>query len=212
VAALDWGLGATSALLVVLQGSLIVLLMPGLAAGLISGEVESGGWALLQMTPLSAGRILRGKLLSVAWPLVLILLATLPGYAVLVYAQPELTQQVLSVLLTLLLAGLFALLLSAAVGSLFERTAPATATAYALLLIVCGGPLLVWLGRDTTFGHRLVEPVLSVSPLAAALALMEAPGFTHYQLVNTNWCLLGTATLFCFVALRMRVWQMTRPR
>ena len=211
-AALDWGLGTASALLVVLQGSLILLLMPGLAAGLISGEVESGGWALLQMTPLSVGRILRGKLLSVAWTLVLILLATLPGYAVLLYARPALTQQVLAVLFTLLLAGLFALFLSAAVGSLFARTAPATAAAYALLLAFCGGPLLVWLGRDTTFGHHLVEQVLTASPLAAALAIMEVPGFRHYHLAPANWWLLGAATVLCYVVLRARVWQMTRPR
>ena len=31
---------------------------------------ESGSWQLLRMTPLSGGKILRGKLMSVAWPLV----------------------------------------------------------------------------------------------------------------------------------------------
>ena len=41
----------------------------------LSSERETGGWQLLQMTPLSAGAILRGKLLSVAWPLFLVLLA-----------------------------------------------------------------------------------------------------------------------------------------
>ena len=51
-AALDWGAGLIIALMVLLQGALILLLTPSLAAGLISSEVESGGWTLLQMTPL----------------------------------------------------------------------------------------------------------------------------------------------------------------
>lgn len=209
---LNWGIGTTSALLVLLQGSLLLLLTPGLAAGLLSGEVESGGWALLQMTPLSTRRILTGKLLSVAGTLLLMLLATLPGYGMLIYVRPDLGQQIVSVQLTLLLAGLFALLLSAAVGSLFRRTALATATAYAVLLAVCVGPFLVWLGRETTFGPRLVERALTVSPLAAALAVMSVPSFRDYRLVPAGWWLVGAATLACFVLLRVRVWQMTRPR
>jgi len=211
-AALDWGTGTVSALIVLLQGSLIVLLTPGLAAGLISGEVESGGWTLLRMTPLSPGCILRGKLMSVGSTLVLILVATTPGYAVLVYAQPELARQVIEVFFSLGLTGLFALALSAAVGSLFSRTAPATVTAYALLLAIYVGPLLVWLGRDTTFGHGLVERVLLISPVAAALKVMEVPGFSQYRLVPASWWITGVATAVCLLILRVRVWQLTRPQ
>jgi ABC-type transport system involved in multi-copper enzyme maturation permease subunit len=211
-AALDWGTGTVSGLIVLLQGSLIVLLTPGLAAGLISGEVESGGWALLRMTPLSPDRILRGKLLSVASTLALILIATTPGYAVLVYAQPSLTPQVLNAFLSLALTGVFALALSAAVGSLFGRAAQATVAAYAVLLAVCVVPLLVWLGRDVTFGHSLVERVLMLSPVAAALTVMEVPGFAHYRLVPASWWVTGAATVICLGILRVRVWQLTRPR
>ena len=198
--------------MVLLQGALIVLLIPSLAAGLISAEIEGGGWALLQMTPLSSGRILRGKLFSVTGTLALVLLATLPGYAVMVYAQPSLAQQVVYVVACLSLTGLFALVLSAAVGSLFRRTAPATVASYALLLGLCAGPLLFWLGRDTTFGHGFLERVLRISPLAAALAAMEVPGFTSYRLLPACWWLVGSATLVCLIALRVRVWQLTRPR
>src|SRR5262249_53523581 len=162
---------------------------------------------LMLMTPLSAGRILRGKLLSVAWTLALILFATMPGYAMIVYAQPSLAQQVWYAVICLLLTGLFALMLSAAVGSFFQRTAPATVAAYALLLGVCGGPLLFWLGHDTTFGHRLVEKVLTASPLAAALAVMGVPGFGQYHLLPACWWLVGAATLACLAVLRFRVWQ-----
>jgi ABC-type transport system involved in multi-copper enzyme maturation permease subunit len=211
-AALDWGTGTISALMVVLQGALIVLLTPSLAAGLISAEVESGGWALLQMTPLSAGQILRGKLLSVAGTLVLILLATLPGYAVMIYAQPSLAQQVVYVMICLLLTSIFALLLSAAVSSMFRRTAPATVTSYALLLALCGGPLLIWLGRESTFGHYFVEDVLRFNPLAAAMSVMEVPGFKQYHLLPGCWWYVGGATVLCLIVLRVQVWRLTRPQ
>ena len=87
---MDWDVETIGGILVVLQVALIVLVTPSLSAGLISSERESGGWRLLLMTPLSAGAILRGKLLSAIWPVLLILLATLPGYAVMIYIEPGL--------------------------------------------------------------------------------------------------------------------------
>src|SRR5262249_30643450 len=98
---LDWGVQTIGSIMVFLQMALLVLLTPSLASGLISSERETGGWQLLQMTPLSAGVILRGKLLSVVWPLLLVLCATLPGYVVMIAVQPELTRQVLDVLVCL---------------------------------------------------------------------------------------------------------------
>ena len=80
--------------LVLLQVALLILFAPSLAAGLVSAEREGGGWQLLRMTPLSPGAILRGKLLSVAWPLALLLCATLPGYVVMMTVKPELVPQV----------------------------------------------------------------------------------------------------------------------
>ncbi len=68
-------------LIIVLQVALIVLMTPGLAGGMIAGEIEGGGWNLLRVTPISAGKILRGKLISVCITLLLLLCATLPGYA-----------------------------------------------------------------------------------------------------------------------------------
>jgi ABC-type transport system involved in multi-copper enzyme maturation permease subunit len=209
---MDWGVNTIGGLMVVLQVALIVLLTPSLAAGLISGERESGGWQLLQMTPLSAGVILRGKLLSVAWTLALILCATLPGYLVMLYIEPALTQQVTRVLITLVLTAVFAVVLSATVSSLFKRTAPATMTAYALLVALCAGTMLVWMERDTRFGHSTVEAVLSVNPMAAALNLIEAPGFEDYALVPLNWWIMGGLTVFCFGLLTVQTWRLTRPQ
>jgi hypothetical protein len=208
---LDWGVETIGGIMVLLQVALIVLLTPALSAGLISGERESGGWDLLRMTPMWAATILAGKLLSVVATLLLILLATLPGYLVMIWIRPEMWAEISRVLLSLVWTAVFALLVSAAVGSLFRRTAPATTAAYTVLVAVSAGTLLVWLGRDAPFGHDFVERVLVANPLAAALSVIEMPGFTQYNLVPANWWFLGYASAGCLLALFVETWRLTRP-
>ncbi len=209
---LDWGVATIGSIMVFLQMALLVLLAPSLASGLISSERETGGWVLLQATPLSAGSILRGKLLSVAWPLLLVLGATLPGYVVMIALQPEMAQQMIRVLACLGLTALFAVLLGAAVSSLFRRTAAATTVAYLTLLGVCAIPLLFWLGQDAPFGRRTVETALTFDPLAAALNASNTPGFAQYNLLPANWWILGTSCVGLLAFLFFRIWQLSRPQ
>jgi ABC-type transport system involved in multi-copper enzyme maturation permease subunit len=209
---LDWGVDTISSIMVFLQMALLVLLTPSLASALISAERETGGWQLLQMTPLSAGAIVCGKLLSVAWPLFLVLCATLPGYVVMIALEPEQAWPVARVLACLGLTAVFAVLLGAFVSTLFRNTAAATTVAYLALLTVCAGPLLFWLGRDAPFGHRTVETVLLIDPLAAALNASNNAGFIRYDLLPTHWWLLGGACVILLGLLFLRTWQLTRPR
>ncbi len=208
---IERGVETIGGIMVVLQVALIAVITPSLAANLISAERESGGWDLLMMTPLSAARILTGKLLSVTLTLVLILFATLPGYIVMILIHPPLRWQVWQVLICLGWMSLFAMLLSAAVSSLCRRAAPATTISYALLGLVCFGTMLFWLGRDTTFGHATVESVLKINPMAAALTIIDAPGFTSYNLVPANWWWMGYSCLACAVIVLLRTWRLTRP-
>src|SRR5262249_42344190 len=150
----------TGGALVLLQVALLILFAPSLAAGLVSSERESGSWQLLRMTPLSAGVILRGKLLSVAWPLLLFLGATLPVHGVLRRVDPTLVYRVQRLVVCLALTAVFAVLLSAAISTLFRSTAAATTTSYLALLAICAGPLLIWLGSEAPFGHATVQAVL----------------------------------------------------
>jgi len=212
VGTLDWGVETIGGIMVLLQVALIVLLTPSLAAGLISSELEGGGWDLLRMTPLRTGSILFGKLASVTSTLVLILFATLPGYLVMLWIRPEMWGQISHVLIGLALLAVFALMLSAAVSSFFRRTAPATTTAYALLVGLCAGTMLVWLGRDAPFGHAAVETALKTNPLATALSVIETPGFTDYELVPANWWFMGWASALCLLILLVQTWRLTRPR
>lgn len=209
--ALGWGIEAIGGALVVLQVVLLMLFAPSLAAGLISSEREGGGWGLLRTTPLSPGKILRGKLLSVAWPLVLLLCGTLPGYIVLMTVKPELTAQVERVIACLAATAVFAVLVSAAASSLCRTTAAATAVSYLAIVGVCILPLMVWLGRDAPFGQHTVETALTISPVAAALSAAETPGFENYQLLPTNWWVMGSTSVFLLLFLWFRIRQLYRP-
>jgi ABC-type transport system involved in multi-copper enzyme maturation permease subunit len=209
---LDWGVETIGGIMVLFQIVLLVLITPAIAAGLISTERESGGWQLLQMTPLSVGRILRGKLLSVLLTLLLVLGATLPGYVVMVYIEPGLRQQVIRVVICLLATAAFTMLASAAVGSLFKRTAAATATAYAVLVAVCAGPLLVWLGRDAPFGRETVERALVFNPVAAAMSVIRTPGFREYNLIPANWWFLAISSAVALVVLVAQTVRVSRPQ
>ena len=211
-ASMDWGVETIGAIIVVLQMAIIGLFTPSLAAGLITSERESGGWDLLRMTPMSGWKILSGKLMSVIWTLVLVLGATLPGYLVMVWIKPSIQNQVLHVIVCLVLMAVFAVFLSAAASSLFKRTGTATAVSYGVLLIVCAGTLLVWMGRGAPFGHETVQSALSINPVAAALCVIQTPGFTQYDLVPVNWWVTGAMSLVCFVVLVVQTIRLTRPQ
>jgi len=208
---LGWDVEIIGGALVLLQIALLILFAPSLAAGLVSAERESGTWQLLQLTPLSPGAILRGKLLSVAWPLLLLLCATLPGYAAIMMTRPALVHQIQRVVICLALTAVFAVLVSAAASTLFRSTAAATTASYLALLTVCVGPLLVWLGREAPFGHSTVETVLTVDPVAAALQASDMPGFTQYALLPLNWWIIGSACAALLLFLGVRTWFLYRP-
>jgi ABC-type transport system involved in multi-copper enzyme maturation permease subunit len=209
--ALGWGVEVIGGLLVLLQVALLILFAPSLAGGLVSSERENGTWQLLRMTPLSAGAILRGKLMSVAWPLLLLLCATLPGYVVMMAVEPNLRHRIERVVICLVISAVFSVLVSAAVSALFRSTATAMAVSYGLLLAVCIGPLLLWLGRGAPFGHKTVEAALVIDPVAAALQASETPGFAPYELLPMNLWLIGGACLALLVFLVVRTWQLCRP-
>lgn len=207
-----WDVSTIGGILVILQVALLVLITPSLTAGLICTELESGGWVLLQMTPLSIVRILWGKLLSVFLTLALVLCATLPGYIVMVWVDPGQRPQIERVVICLLTTAVFATLSSAAVGSLFRHTATATAAAYAMLVAVCTLPLLVWMGRGAPFGHDTVETALAINPIAAALSVIRFPGFKEYDLIPIHWGVVGVASLLSLVLLFVQTVRLSRPQ
>jgi ABC-type transport system involved in multi-copper enzyme maturation permease subunit len=210
---MDWDVPTLIGIMAVLQMSLVVLLTPSLASGLISNERESRGWQLLQMTPLSAMSIIVGKLLSVTVTLSLLLCATLPAYLILARIPQEPPLWAMSmVLISLLFTTIFAISFSAMLSSLFARTATATAVAYTCLIAICGGTLLFWLGLNDPFGPSTVEAALTLNPLASALSVLDISGFSQFDLVPANWWVMGGGSVVCLLVLLVQTWRLTRPR
>ncbi|MCA9028064.1 MAG: ABC transporter permease [Planctomycetaceae bacterium] len=208
----SWDVASVGGIMVVLQVALIVLITPSLAAGLIATERETGGWVLLQSTPMSVWQVVWGKILSVVLTLGLILLATLPGYMVMVVIDPGQWFQVRRVMICLLMTALFVMLCSAAVGSFFRKTISATTTAYAVVLSVCAAPLLIWLGRGAPFGHGTVEKALLINPIAAGFSVIRVPGFAEYNLVPANWWILGVGSILFLLLLAWQTHRVSRPQ
>ncbi len=207
----SWGVERIAATMVLLQVALLLLLGPSLGASLIAGEVESGGWQLLRASPISPLRIVFGKLTSTIWTLMLMLLATLPGYIVMSYIQPAIGGQVSNVVVSLIVAILMVTMISASVSAFCRSTAVATATSYGLLLAIFAGTLLIWVARGRPFGTFLVERALMLNPAAAALAEMKTPGFETYNLTPGCWYVGAILSLGCLVVLSIRTWTLTRP-
>lgn len=205
------GVEYTGALIIVLQVALVVLLTPGLASGMIAGEMEGGSWNLLRVTPLTPGRILRGKLISVILTLALLLCATLPGYAVIMLIKPTLQQQVIQVMVCLVFSALLSMLVSATISSFFRKTAVATTVSYAFLVAIFGGTMLIWLNRDAPFGFGFVEAALRLNPMAAALNAMQATGFETYNLIPSTWWITGITCAVLLVVLYVQTLRLTKP-
>ncbi len=211
IGTIDWGVEKIAGPLVLMQLSLMLLVGPSLGANLIAAEVESGGWQLLRTTPFSPLRIVSGKVMSVVWTMLLVLLATLPGYAVMSYIEPAMSGQIGNVIVSLLVAVAMVVSISACVSSFCRTTAVATATSYGILLALFAGTLLVWLARGKPFGPLLVERILLVNPAAAALSEMKTDGFEQYDLSPGSWWVGITITGVCLAILAGRIWRMTRP-
>ncbi|MCY2965049.1 MAG: ABC transporter permease [Planctomycetota bacterium] len=212
VGAQDWDVYRIGAIIVILQVALFVLITPSVAAALISSERESGGWLLLQSTPLSPWRIVWGKLLSVILTVALVFCATLPGYVVIVWIEPGIRSGVERAILCLAFTAVFTMMASAGIGSLFKRTTASTTVSYVVLLLITVVPLLIWLGRDAPFGQATVQRALLINPAAAALSALRVEGFTDYNLIPGNWWFLGGASVVSLVTLLVQTWRISRPQ
>lgn len=207
----QWSVDRIAGPMVLMQVALMLLVGPSLGANLIAAEIESGGWQILRVTPVKAIRIVSGKLMSVVWTMLLVLLATLPGYAIMSFIQPAMSGQVGNVIISLLVSVAMVVAISACVSSFTKTTPVATATSYGVLLSLFAGTLLVWLARGNPFGPVFVERVLTINPAAAALAEMKTPGFETYNLTPSAWWAGGIISLACLMIMSVRIWYLTRP-
>jgi ABC-type transport system involved in multi-copper enzyme maturation permease subunit len=206
-----WGVDRIAASLVIMQIGLLLLLGPSLGANAIASEIESGGWQLLRAAPISAWRILTGKVLSVALTLLLLLGATLPGYVTMAYVQPLVSGQVANVLVSLGVATAMITCISICVSAFSNSTSVATATSYTVILVLFAGTMLIWVFRGSPFGPVLVENALLLNPAATALSEINAPGFDSYDLTPRGWYVGAAVCAVASAMLLIRTLRLTQP-
>jgi ABC-type polysaccharide/polyol phosphate export permease len=143
--------------------------------------------------------------------MLILLLATLPGYIVMGYIVPVMVGQVNNVLISLLFVALFVVSTSACVSGFARSAAVATITSYTILIAFFAGTLMIWMARGKPFGPIFVERALMLNPAAAALAEIQAPGFENYQLTPWSWWVSGTISVLCLLVLAIRTWLLSRP-
>ncbi len=221
-----WGPEIINGIMANLQFGLVILVTPSLAAGLISSELESGSWRLLKMTPMSPFRIFTGKLMSVLVTVGLILIATIPGYIVLLQVQRGLIGQIGQIVVCLVLTGAFCFALSMAISTMCRVTATATSISFGLLLLIFAGTFLVWLGRGSPFSNETVTTILTINPLATAFGILDVQGFAQFQnvipvgmpwgednefMMPVNWILMSILTVVLLVIITVRLDKLTKP-
>lgn len=153
---------------------LLAFITPALTAGAISGERERRTLDLLLVTPASPLGLVAGKLLASLFTIVILLVASLPAFA-LVYLYGGVPVRYLALVLVVALAtamanAAFGLLLSA----LLRRTVVASALAYVLVLgLVFGLPFV--LAATGLVGGRMANVAMRVTVAPAYPAGVPYP-------------------------------------
>jgi ABC-type transport system involved in multi-copper enzyme maturation permease subunit len=165
----------SSAIYSVLSGfqfGLVMLITPALTAGAISGERERQTLNLMLITKMSPFKIAVGKLLSSLSVTLLMIIATMPVFAVVFFYGGV-------NILDLLGITAYTILSSAAVGSIciflssvFKRTVSATVSSYIIVLGLCLGTLVLSLLAFAALNFAL--NINGNSTIAAFLQNMDA--------------------------------------
>jgi len=171
--------GSAMVLYVVLSGfqlGLILLMVPALTGGAISGERERQTLDLMMITKMSAFSVVFGKLLSSLLYVLLLLISTMPVCAVIFYfggvSLPNLLTTMLFIISVAMMAGSVSLFLSA----LIRKTIPAIVLSYLFIIVITIGILVMVAFSEVIY--RVSD--LSYLPGAPIYFLMAANPFMGY--------------------------------
>lgn len=167
-----------------LQLILILFIIPGLTAGVISGEREKQTLNILLTTSQSSASIVMGKLISAISYLLLLLFSSLPLYSFVFLYGGVSPSQIVS-LFAFYLVTVFAI---GSLGVLFStfirKTIVSIITAYSIMLFFALGTLLLFYIsmalshslNPTATTHLIPYIIASLNPFLAMLSILE-PGF-----------------------------------
>ncbi|MCP3911786.1 MAG: hypothetical protein GY713_12625 [Actinomycetia bacterium] len=165
----------------VLTAELIILLfiIPGISAGSIAGERDRQTLVPLQVTLVGPVQIFFGKVLASSSFLLLLLIGSAPIVAVPYLVGGISLTQVLLSLFCLGVTGFLVAVIGVGCSSFFRRTQTATLAAYAVVLgLVLGTVILLAVGAiiDSSRGEDDVEPRLIALYPNPFLAVGDAAG------------------------------------
>jgi ABC-type transport system involved in multi-copper enzyme maturation permease subunit len=186
---------------------LLLLIGPAFTSGTICADRETGVWDLIRMTEIPSWRIVSGKFQASLIPLLLLVVAIIPAFAILLYFNKGLWN---SMLRTLQVVGMTVLFVSVAgmfFSSIFSKTSTATAWTYTVVISMGLLSMLMMLGQER-FSDRLVSAVLVLNPVAAAMAAAGHHSMQELGLVSPHLKIMGAAAAVMFVITVVRVFQL----
>lgn len=173
--------------LTILQLVLILLMTPAFTAGSISGERERQTLDLLLVTKMPAISIVMGKFLSGLSIIVLMVIATMPVFALLMYFGGTSLPYVLAVVVYMILVcgtfGAFSILFS----TIFKKTVTAMVVTYITTAVLCGGTLILYAIICSVYGTFYAAslpiafriPLLAINPAIGVVSIIcEQTGVT----------------------------------
>ena len=172
-----------------MQMGLMLLAAPAMTAGCISGERERQTLDLLLMTKMSSLSIVIGKLMSSIATLVLIMVATLPVFAIAFYFGGVTITSLLIMMLYIMVTTCMACSISIFFSCIFKKTVVSIVVVYLLVGgVFCFGTLIaVFLQQSLHWTMYQTDPSLTF-PLTI---LSANPGVGFFSLIDnqlgTNW-------------------------
>ena len=161
---------------IVFQLGVVALLAPAISSSSITDESTSGTLLMLRLTPLSATRVVIGKMKASLLYVMIFLVSSLPVLGALAYLESEAAYWRIGAWMAVLIlttvvftaAGLFS-------SSVAPTTGAATAISYGFCILLCLGTLAILL-----LGSR-------ISPEVQSLVLIWNPVVAALQVTSDTW-------------------------
>ncbi len=173
-------------LLAAVQMSLIVLTTPAIAASSISGERERQTLDLLLVTKMSPLSIVLGKLMSSLAYILLLVVATLPVFAMIFYFGAISIIQLIELFVFVLCSSCMIGSISVFFSCRFKKSITSIVFTYLVIGLLCFGTLIVLMFSIFSYQNTGQE---GVPLLLTILILIPNPGVAFFSLIDMQ---LGT--------------------
>ena len=197
--------------LIALQIALVTLVVPSLATGAISGEMENNTFELLRLAPLSADRIFWGKLLPAFGPAILPMIALLPAYAALAYIDPRYVPYLAQIGPVVLLSVIAMCILGLTSSAWAANSARATVTGYLIASVLVVGPMLIWWASEAQLiSMATAKWVAMISPMVMSMNLLPDSRMEIAALRTYHLAFMAGLCVLLLILARVRLVSLLR--